>query len=920
MFWMTLPLALGLESGKPAAHDPAPPAAPATPAPADAGKTGLPSDSATPPAPTTATPTPTAPATPKSPTAATPKATAPPTSVTSKATPKTGKAAAAKKSPASVKPPPKKNLAKVLGPLPNKRVSMDFRGMDVDNALLLFSAWAGVTIVKDPGLTGPINLIQGKEVPLLDAFRILEAVLNQKGYTIDRDGPLLKINPKASGGPAAPPGATPPAPEPPKTEPPKPSVDRVTKLFPLQYASAQTVARIINELFGAAGGPPGQPGQPPQPQPQPPPGGPPAAPGTLPTKKASQVKATADFDTNQVIVTGDPTIMDDVKEVVDQLDRKSDIPLETRSWEIQYAEVNDVATQVAALLSSITGTGRTSPFQDVPFERRVLGGGGGYNPFGSNTGPQSLASGRVMSDPRTNSLTVVASTEALDQVDTLVKRLDKKVEYASTTFLIPLKHIEASEATFVLGQLFQRRQSGNDYNPFFPFGGGGNNNQNQVRQRRRLGDSQSPRPATGSRQQNNPFGFSSNEGTGGSGDNVSTAEGAPAGSQANAPYVTADESRPAPSIPGSVTLDGAQLAQWWYDSQRDSGPKTGRDEEGRVRPLVDLEGKITLVPNLNSNDLLVNTNPSNLEALKRVIALIDVPTPQVLIEGIIVEASLDASSKLGVTFSWTENPAFNDPSVTQRTTVNLPTTDPQGGLKFTVLGKSFDAVANAVKSDRRFNVLSTPRIFTQNNRQAAISIGQDVPILNSQQSFGSTASSIEFKNVGVVLDVTPHITADGNVNIEVGQDANEIAGFTTLNNNQVPIISRRSTETTVSLKDGQAIVLGGLIRDSVQRNSSRIPILGDLPLIGSLFRSKDKSHSKTELMVFLRAHVVRYSDEVDDLTRMQRDEAGIKPGSLGGRHIGLDDVPGAPPKEVPKGSGNSGSGKGSVPPILSGPL
>ncbi|MBW3623262.1 MAG: hypothetical protein KY468_07620, partial [Armatimonadetes bacterium] len=838
---------------------------------------------------------------------------------------------AVKPTPAAARrpaPPKKKDFAKILGPLPRKQVSMDFRGMDVDNVLLMFSTWAGVTILKDPGLSGPVNLIQGREVPLLDAFKILEAVLNQKGYTLEREGPVLKVVPKPKDGP--PPSATPPRPAEPPKEEKKPDDDKTTRIFPLQYASSTTVARIINDLFGGAAQPgqpqPGQPGGPPPNQggPTPPPGARPAgAPGQPAGRKAAaQVKATADFDTNKVLVTGDPAIMEDVEKVILELDKKPDTPLQTRSWVLDFAEVNDVATQVAALLGSISGTGRAGFSREPSYEQRVFGG---FNPFRSNTGPTTAAGGRVISDPRTNTLTVIATEEQLDQVDEVVKALDKKVEYASTTFIIPLKHVEATEAAFMLGQLFQQQRNNNDFFPFF-FGGGGNRNQNQVRQRRRIGDPQSTRPSLNNRQNNNnPFGISSDESA-----SVGTAEGSDSSAQSDpirrerrgnpqfdVQAVTTGEDPQGDllPLPSTITIDGAQLAQWWGDFNRNNAPTTGRDESGRVRPLVDLQGKITIVPNLNSNALLVNTNPSNLPALKDVIALIDRPTAQVLIEAIIVEASLDESTKLGFTLNWTESPAFGNANTTQRTTVNLPVADAIGGIKTTILGQSFDAVVQAVKSDRRFRVLSTPRIFTQNNRQAAIAIGQEVPIPNARVSFGSTSQEVDYRTVGVVLDVTPHVTADGFVNIEVGQDANDIAGFATLFGSQVPIINRRTTETTVSLKDGQTAVLGGLIRNSTQNINTKIPILGDLPIIGSLFRSKDKANSNTELMVFLRAQIVNYADELEDLKDRQGKEAGIHPDSPAGKILNLKEPDSRAPQELPKNTP-----PGALPATTNGPL
>jgi general secretion pathway protein D len=274
--------------------------------------------------------------------------------------------------------------------------------------------------------------------------------------------------------------------------------------------------------------------------------------------------------------------------------------------------------------------------------------------------------------------------------------------------------------------------------------------------------------------------------------------------------------------------------------------------------------------------------------LKDVLAMIDKQPTQVLIEGIIVEASLDEATDVGLSLNWTESPVFGSHTTAAQTKVNLPPPNPANGLNFSLLGSNFQAILNAVRTDQRFNILSTPRIFTENNEQAAITVGQSVPLLNASNSFGSTSSQIVYKDVGVTLDITPHITGDGYVNIEVGQDADEISGYTTLAGNQVPNIAKRTIETTVTAKDGQTVVLGGLIRNSVQNNQTKIPILGDLPIVGGLFRSKGRSRSKTELMIFLRPQIVRYDDEVDDLTKRQGDEAGINPSSANGRHLGFD--------------------------------
>ncbi len=798
--------------------------------------------------------------------------------------------------------PPSPNLAQILGPLPRKMVSMDFRGADIDNVLLFFSMQSGITILKDPSLTGPVTLINARKIPLLEAFRILEAVLNQKNFTLRREGPLLRVVPK---GP--PPQPSPPSQGPqPLTPSPEPKKEKETKVYPLKYASARAVANIINELF-REGPAPGEPGGPPK---GPPPGGPPGGPPGQQQQKPS-AKASADDFTNSVLVVADRELIPDIDKVVQQVDQPTETPLETRVFTLQYADATEMALQIGPILQTLQSAGRgavTPTGTDVPFERRIF--------FGSSA-PISIAGGRVIADVRTNSLIITASKEVLDKIEDIIKKLDVPVEYQTTTEVIPLKNADASEVTFLLGQLFQEQRRPQSFFEFLFFGGP-QQQRGQTRQRFRLGDPRSSRPRTqrgssfflpGASQErlNNEEGFLMaslfppgelpNEERGAFARPFSLSQGKGPTREAERllqrlkslairsgrgyPFSQTSSNPPEEEDqevdPSSFEFEPAQFFGFELP-RRGSETQVGRDPQGRIRPLVNLPGNVTIVPDLNTNSLIINTSPSNMEALKQLISQIDIVPAQVLIEAIIVEAVLDKSSKLSLRLNLTETNPFGQQGAGATTTIDLPIGGGvQGGLRYSIVGASFDALLQALRSDRRFNVLQTPRILTQNNRQAAINISQAFPILRSTATFGAAATNIDFIDIGVILDVTPHITPGDYVNIEVSQEANEIQGFTTLNNNQVPIIAQRNTETTVTVKDGQTIIISGLIKDTVTRNENRIPILGDIPLIGRLFRSIDKQRSKTELMIFLTPHIVKNPAEVQDLTFKQREQLHVKP-------------------------------------------
>jgi general secretion pathway protein D len=188
-----------------------------------------------------------------------------------------------------------------------------------------------------------------------------------------------------------------------------------------------------------------------------------------------------------------------------------------------------------------------------------------------------------------------------------------------------------------------------------------------------------------------------------------------------------------------------------------------------------------------------------------------------------------------------------------------------GGLKYSVVGTNLQAVLSALATDTRFNVLATPRIFTANNQPAEINIGQQVPYILSTlvDTNGAQTFNYGYLNVGIILDVVPRIAQSGLVTMDVQQTANELVTFTSFN---APIINQREATTEVSVMDGQTVIIGGIIRDQVSTTVNKTPILGDIPLIGSLFRSTDKTKSKTELMVFLTPRIVHNAGQAATVT------------------------------------------------------
>jgi general secretion pathway protein D len=291
--------------------------------------------------------------------------------------------------------------------------------------------------------------------------------------------------------------------------------------------------------------------------------------------------------------------------------------------------------------------------------------------------------------------------------------------------------------------------------------------------------------------------------------------------------------------------------------------------------------------------------------LGEVIRQLDVRREQVLVEAIIVEISDIAAQRLGVQFLLSGTGGSNIPfSVTNysnaapnllavagaiaaekrygqdnSTTVALRNAavnsllNANGG-QFGFggnLGSNavFGFVVNAVKADTASNVLSTPSVMTLDNAQARILVGQNVPLATGQalsNNFDNAFRTVQRQDIGIALDVRPQINAGGTIKLTLRQEVSSIATSIVTQNLPDIILNKREINTTVTVDDGQIIALGGLIDENERRAIEKVPLLGDIPFLGNLFRSRSRDRTKTNLMVFIRPTIIRNADDAAKLT------------------------------------------------------
>ncbi len=277
----------------------------------------------------------------------------------------------------------------------------------------------------------------------------------------------------------------------------------------------------------------------------------------------------------------------------------------------------------------------------------------------------------------------------------------------------------------------------------------------------------------------------------------------------------------------------------------------------------------------NVNALVIHAPHKRLQAVKSVIRQLDIRRAQVLVEGIIAEVSYDKSIELGVQWqtSSTSDGGFIG-SAPPGTSISdgISGFDPlsiASGLSFGYFsGGSIRALLRAIAGDGFSNVLSTPSLMTLDNEEAEIVVGQNVPFVTGQFTNATTTAlnpfqTIERQDVGILLKIKPQINEGDSVRLEIEQEISSVDAATS---GAGLITNKRSIKTNVLVDDQQIIVLGGLLQDDLRETQNKIPLVGDIPIIGNLFRNTNNAFVKTNLMVFLRPQIIRDSRTGTNLT------------------------------------------------------
>ena len=368
---------------------------------------------------------------------------------------------------------------------------------------------------------------------------------------------------------------------------------------------------------------------------------------------------------------------------------------------------------------------------------------------------------------------------------------------------------------------------------------------------------------------------------------------------------------PSPDAQGMINVytlenaDATELAEVLSRIIKGARPQKKVKKGGAALTPFQSAGGINITADEATNSLVIVASPSDYQNLVRVIKQLDKRRRQVFVEAMIVEASIDKLRELGT--KWRVMGTHNgepigiggfgtmDGSALQSLIYGLTgltgggmgnyfdipmtTIDANGSLVESTLSvPGFAALFSMNEFRGAVNVLSTPQLLTSDNQEAEIIVGENVPFISKRERDITTAntvlSSIERKDVGITLRITPQITEGDYVKLDIYQEISSVKQDASddILISVGPSTTKRSTQTSVVVKDNQTVVIGGLMEERDEENLAKVPVLGDIPVLGWLFKTKSVSKKKTNLLIFITPHVIKDAESLGSITKSKQKE------------------------------------------------
>ncbi len=321
---------------------------------------------------------------------------------------------------------------------------------------------------------------------------------------------------------------------------------------------------------------------------------------------------------------------------------------------------------------------------------------------------------------------------------------------------------------------------------------------------------------------------------------------------------------PAPGMPAGAVLSGGSFAG---GATPDIAVQINQNQA--LSPTVANDAVIQYDPETDA--IVVITDEATNRNIEQVIQTLDQPAAQVLIKVLFLEVTHSKNLDLGVQMTGSFGPVNSSTGKAEHTlTSNFGlATETRGGI-YNIVTDDFTATLHALEKEGKLEVLSRPSVLARNNETANITIGQEIPFITNSRvtENGQIINTITYEDIGIIMDVTPHITRDRMVEMDVAPEISTLTGETVPVSEtfDARVIAKRSAQTRVVVADGKTVVIGGLMQNTDTDTIEKVPILGDIPYLGFFFKRTKKDKAKTELIIFLTPYVVSGPEQLRDLS------------------------------------------------------
>jgi general secretion pathway protein D len=529
---------------------------------------------------------------------------------------------------------------------------------------------------------------------------------------------------------------------------------------------------------------------------------------------------------NSFLITDTEANIMRVRKILTLLDKPAEVREEVKIYQLVHAPASEVKASLEALIQQSqenSGRSRTTNPVQVTTPRGVIRPGVPSPVTPTVTGSEGVPSPglirgnvQIVSDERTNILLIISRPENDPFFEEMIAALDKKVDPEITVRIYNLQFADAEEVSGTLNELIGAASS----------------------------DSQGP---------------------------------------------AVDQ----PSTEGGAR-SGQSIRE--FIRQRDASRETATPQtSGENRNIGQLSESTRILADTRTNSLILMGKNSDLDVLESVIRKLDIMLAQVAVRAVIMEVNLNNNLSYGIdwlqrsltvnnvsevngvkirepvlSFAGGQNLSSNSTTFRDGAEIGRDIELSPGSLSYftTLYDFNLDAVLRMAQGDSDAKVIATPIIVTTDNTEASIVVGERraIPTTTATTIGGSIQSSFEYENIGLDLTVTPRINPQGVVIMEVTQSAENVGGSTIIDGNEVPIITTRQLEASVAIRSGGTLALGGLVREDKRESMTKVPILGSIPILGALFRSKSTETVRTELLVLLSPEVLLTAEEAEALT------------------------------------------------------